>query len=68
MDQHHMTAAPELRVDPWLKDIAERAATDDRRSLASLVEELLTDYLLKHGYLVQTKGLRPSELTSDNAY
>jgi len=66
MNQPRMTAISELRVDPWLKDVATRAAADDQRSLTSLVEELLTEYLRDHGYLTQAKGLRPSELTSEN--
>ena len=68
MDQHRLTTSSDLRVDPWLKDVATRAAADDRRSLKSLVEELLTEYLREHGYLAQAKGLRPNELTSENAH
>jgi hypothetical protein len=30
---------------------ADKAATDDQRSLTSLVEKLLSDYLKKKGYL-----------------
>jgi hypothetical protein len=33
------------------KEAAERAAADDRRSLTTLVEKLLMDYLRKKGYL-----------------
>ena len=66
MDRSRTTAALELCVDPWLKDVAMRAAADDQRSLTSLVEKLLSDYLREHGYLPQAKGLRPSELTSEN--
>ena len=40
-----------IRFVPALIDAAEKAASDDQRSLASLVEKLLTDYLRKHGYL-----------------
>jgi hypothetical protein len=39
------TAQVNLRVDPALKAAAEKAAVDDQRSLTSLVEKLLTDYL-----------------------
>ena len=66
MDRSRMTAAPELRIDPWLKDVASRAAADNQRSLTSLIEKLLADYLREHGYLAQAKGLRPRELTSEN--
>jgi len=40
-----------MRMDPEVKEAAERAASDDRRSLASLIDKLLTDYCLEHGYL-----------------
>lgn len=40
-----------LRIEPELKIAAEKAALDDRRSLTSLIEKLLSDYLKKHGYL-----------------
>ena len=66
MNQHRAITSSDLRVNPWLKDAATRAAADDRRSLTSLVEELLTEYLREHGYLAQAKGLRPSELTSED--
>jgi len=40
-----------MRIDPHLKEAAEKAAADDRRSLSSLVEKLLTDYCRELGYL-----------------
>jgi len=45
------SATLNLRIDPKLKEAAERAAADDRRSLTTLVEKLLADYLRKNGYL-----------------
>lgn len=39
-----------LRIRPELKEIAEKAAEDDQRSLTSLIEKLLTDYLRDKGY------------------
>jgi hypothetical protein len=39
------TAQLNLRIDPSLKEAAERAAADDHRSLKSLVEKLLIDHL-----------------------
>lgn len=45
------TAQVNLRIAPALKEASEKAAADDNRSLTSLVEKLLTDYLRKHGYL-----------------
>jgi hypothetical protein len=49
-----------MRIDPVLKDAAEKAAADDRRSLSSLVEKLLTDYCREHGFLMDEpkKGRR----------
>ena len=45
------TAAIGVRVDPKIKEAAERAAADDHRSVASLLEKLLTAYLTEKGYL-----------------
>jgi hypothetical protein len=47
-----------MRMDPEVKEAAERAASDDRRSLTSLIEKLLTDYCLEHGYLKRGKRQR----------
>jgi hypothetical protein len=45
------TAQVNLRIEPALKEAAENAAADDHRSLTSLIEKLLSDYLKKRGYL-----------------
>jgi hypothetical protein len=45
------TAQVNLRIEPALKAAAEKAASEDHRSLTSLIEKLLTDYLRKRGYL-----------------
>ena len=50
------TASPKsvpvsFRLPPGVKAAAERAAKDDTRSLSSLVEKLLTGYLIEKGYL-----------------
>jgi hypothetical protein len=45
------TAQVNLRLDPQLKALADKASAADNRSLTSLVEKLLTDYLKKNGYL-----------------
>jgi hypothetical protein len=47
------TAQVNLRLLPEMKDAAERAAADDRRSLTSLIEKLLGDYLEAAGYLAK---------------
>lgn len=49
--QRNKTAQVNLRIYPELKDAADKAAADDNRTLTSLVEKLLTDYLKKKGYL-----------------
>jgi hypothetical protein len=51
MEQRRKTAQVNLRIMPALKEAAEKAAADDQRSLTSLVEKLLTEYLRKKGYL-----------------
>lgn len=48
------TAVLNLRIEPDIKTAAEKAAADDRRSLTSLVEKLLLDYLRDKGYLPET--------------
>lgn len=40
-----------IRLSPDVKAAAERAAKEDVRSLASLIEKLLTDHLREKGYL-----------------
>jgi hypothetical protein len=45
------TSAISVRVPDEVKAAAEKAAADDSRSVASLVEKLLTDHLRKTGYL-----------------
>lgn len=45
------TAAISVRVSAEVKAAAEKAAAEDSRSTASLVEKLLTDWLREKGYL-----------------
>ena len=45
------TAAIGIRVLPEIKALAERVAVADSRTLASLVEKLLTDHLRERGVL-----------------
>jgi len=51
MTQRNKTAQVNLRMMPALKEAAEKAAAADHRSLTSLIEKLLSDYLRKKGYL-----------------
>lgn len=50
------TAAIGVRVDPHVKEAAERAAADDHRSVASLLEKLLIEHLTEKGYLRATRA------------
>jgi hypothetical protein len=45
------TSAISVRVSEQVKQAAEKAAEDDRRSLASYVEKLLVEHLKAKGYL-----------------
>jgi hypothetical protein len=49
------TAQVNLRIDPDLKALADKAAAADQRSLTSLIEKLLTEHLRKQGFL-KAKG------------
>ena len=51
MQQRNKGAQVNIRLMPELKSAAEKAAADDLRSLTSLIEKLLTDYLREKGYL-----------------
>ena len=50
-EQRRKTATLNIRINPDLKALAEKAATDDQRSITSLVEKLLTSHLRACGYL-----------------
>jgi hypothetical protein len=45
------TSAISVRVTDQVKAAADKAAADDSRSTASLVEKVLTDWLRERGYL-----------------
>ena len=45
------TAQISLRIDPNLKEAAEKAAGEDHRSLTSLVEQLLTSHVRRRHVL-----------------
>jgi hypothetical protein len=46
-----------MRIDPELKAAAIKAAADDRRSLAGLIERLLEEYCRQYGYLKPERRL-----------
>ena len=56
--------SPELRqaIDMWASGLSERPS-----SRSEAVRYILTQWLRERGYLHAVKGLRPSELTSENA-
>jgi hypothetical protein len=45
-----------MRVESHVKAAAERAAGEDCRSVASLIEKLLVEHLKKNGYLLSNRG------------
>lgn len=45
------TEALNVRIEPSIKKAITKAAKDDRRSTASMVEKILTDWLREKGYL-----------------
>lgn len=45
------TEALSVRVPPTVKKAVEKAAKDDHRSSASLVEKIVIEWLESHGYL-----------------
>lgn len=47
------TASIGIRVEPATKIAAEKAAADDHRTLASLIEKLLVEHLKAKGYLTK---------------
>jgi hypothetical protein len=47
-----------MRMTPQLKEAAEEAAADDQRSVASLIEKLLTDYCKEKGFLTDPSKKR----------
>jgi hypothetical protein len=51
------TDALSVRVPSAVKKAVEKAAKDDRRSAASLVEKIVTEWLTKQGYL-KSEGAR----------
>jgi hypothetical protein len=49
------TAAIGIRVEPAIKAAAEKAAADDRRTVASLLEKVLVEWLEAKGYVKSAK-------------
>jgi hypothetical protein len=51
MQPERKTAVVMVRMRPSTKAAAEQAAVSDERSLSSLIEKLLLDYLRERGHL-----------------
>jgi hypothetical protein len=49
------TAALAFRIEAAVKAALEKAARDDARSLSSLMEKIIGDWLGGHGYLEKPK-------------
>jgi hypothetical protein len=45
------TEALSVRVPPLIKKAIEKAAKDDHRPVASLVEKIVTEWLAQHDYV-----------------
>jgi predicted HicB family RNase H-like nuclease len=56
MDDRLKTAHLELRLDPELKEAAEKAAAVEHLSLASLLEKLLVEYCRGRGLYPKIGG------------
>lgn len=67
MTQRRKLATLNLRIDEALKAQASAAAAADHRSLTSLVEKLLSDYLLERGYLKPAVPPGPAPSTPSDA-
>jgi hypothetical protein len=58
MSEERRTAPLGLRLLPMLKAALGRAACDDQRSVPSMAEKILTEWLREHGYLKPAKEVR----------
>jgi hypothetical protein len=54
-----------MRLDPEIKAAIERAAKDDDRSVSSLVERILKEWLVRRGYLPQAPSGRARRKAAD---
>ena len=59
MERHRKTAQVKLRMAPELREAAQRAAADDKRTLTSLMEKLLDDHVRRLGYLSEPAADQP---------
>ena len=55
-----------IRVESYVKAAAERAAAEDYRSVASLIEKLLVEHLRKNGYLLSNGGAQRTAASGEH--
>jgi hypothetical protein len=67
-EQQEGTSTLNIKLGREVLSAVERAAAEDRRSITSFIERLLSEHLYTKGYLRRPgdEGLRPEELTSEN--
>lgn len=54
-----------IRVESYVKAAAERAAAEDCRSVASLIEKLLVEHLRRTGYLTANRAEGNAAVSGD---
>jgi hypothetical protein len=52
------TAALAFRIDAGMKAALEKAARDDSRSVSSLCDKIIAEWLRAHGYMAKAKSGR----------
>jgi hypothetical protein len=65
-DDMAKTNALSFRVEPEVKEGLERAAKADRRSLSSLIEKILAEWLQKHAHQVAIPSHKPDTPSGGN--
>jgi hypothetical protein len=61
-DKETRSAPLGIRITPTVKAAAEKAADADHRTLASLVEKVLIEWLRANGYLKESLTQKPSRI------
>ena len=59
------TFAIMVRVDHQIKQATEKAARADHRSVASLVQKLISEYLIGSGYLGENNAINPNNFRNE---
>jgi hypothetical protein len=58
------TAGIAIRVPPDIKAAVQKAADDDRRTVSSLIEKVLAEWLTERSYLTKERDQRELPLAS----